>query len=88
MKPYILRLLSLVNIYFERTPVVEPSAACPNPEARVSIMCGLYAESIVPRQISNFGQARGPVDENGEAFQVVISGSNGTYLMFSHDNTV
>jgi hypothetical protein len=39
-------------------------------------MCGLYNHAVDPSEALNYGQARGPVDANGQAFQVVIRGSN------------
>jgi hypothetical protein len=76
----ILKLLCSVNIFFERVPAYEPSVGCPNPEARAAIKCALYGEKIFTGQLTNFGQARGPADAKGTAFQVVMSGSNGKYI--------
>jgi hypothetical protein len=65
-----------VNIYFQRNPAVEPEIGCANPEAHALVVCGLYNHAVNPSEALNHGQARGPVDDNGEAFQVVIRGSN------------
>jgi hypothetical protein len=68
---------SPVNIYFQRNPSVEPAAGCPNPTANTLVVCGLYSAPLSATEIVNEGQNRGPVDSNGQAFEVVIRGSNG-----------
>ncbi|CZT19288.1 uncharacterized protein RCC_05134 [Ramularia collo-cygni] len=58
------------NIYFERDPVVEPAAACPDPASTAAIKCALYNEAVDETSVINLGQFR-------EEFEVVIAGSNG-----------
>jgi hypothetical protein len=72
-----LNISSPVNIYFQRNPSVEPAVACPNPTANTLVVCGLYSEPVNATEIVNKGQNRGPADANGQAFEVVIRGSNG-----------
>jgi hypothetical protein len=72
----------LVNIYFQRNPAVEPSVGCANPEAHPLVTCGLYSHAVDPSEALNVGQSRGPVDANGQAFQVVIRGSNSKLKTF------
>ncbi|KAH4898061.1 hypothetical protein HBI25_179590 [Parastagonospora nodorum] len=64
------------NTYFQRNPSVDPAAACPNPSANTLVVCGLYSQAINEADITNEGQGRGPIDANGQAFEVVIRGSN------------
>ncbi|KAI9814586.1 MAG: hypothetical protein M1827_003142 [Pycnora praestabilis] len=65
------------NIYFERDPSVNPAAACPNPPSTTNIKCTLWGLPVTPAGVTNTGQWRGPEDANGQAFHVVIAGSNG-----------
>ncbi|PNS13815.1 hypothetical protein CAC42_1306 [Sphaceloma murrayae] len=58
------------NLYFERDPVVNPAAACPNPSAGVTVRCAIWGSSISGAQAKNIGEWR-------TDFMVVISGSNG-----------
>lgn len=65
------------NIYFERDPKFEPKDGCANPEAVTNIKCSIYGYNVAAKAATNDGQWRGPQDVNGEAFHVVITGSNG-----------
>ena len=67
------------NIYFERDPSVDPSSACPNPPPVTNIKCAIYGYPVASGSATNEGQYRGPEDASGEAFHVVIAGSNGTH---------
>ncbi|KAK4985647.1 hypothetical protein LTR50_005847 [Elasticomyces elasticus] len=66
-----------VNIYFERDPTINPAAACPNPASFTNIKCTLWGSAVTAASATNMGQWRGPNDANGQAFHVVIAGSNG-----------
>ncbi|OCL06951.1 hypothetical protein AOQ84DRAFT_67379 [Glonium stellatum] len=65
------------NIYFERDPSITPAAACPNPAPFTNVKCTLYGYPVAAGAATNMGQWRGPTDANGQAFHVVITGSNG-----------
>lgn len=65
------------NIYFERDPSVDPAPGCPNPPPVTNIKCSLYGYPVAAESATNRGQWRGPQDNYGEAFHVVIAGSNG-----------
>ena len=65
------------NIYYERDPSVDPSADCPNPPAFTNVKCALFGYPVGAAAATNAGQWRGPEDASGEAFHVVIAGSNG-----------
>ncbi|KAF2019366.1 hypothetical protein BU24DRAFT_476374 [Aaosphaeria arxii CBS 175.79] len=65
------------NIYYERDPAVDPSIDCPNPAPATNIKCSLYGYPVTAGTATNTGQYRGPPDANGQAFHVVIAGSNG-----------
>jgi hypothetical protein len=65
------------NIYFERDPKYDPQEGCANPEAVTNIKCSLYGYNVAQAAATNKGQWRGPQDANGQAFHVVITGSNG-----------
>ncbi|KAF1980186.1 hypothetical protein BU23DRAFT_3723 [Bimuria novae-zelandiae CBS 107.79] len=65
------------NIYYERDPSVDPSASCPNPPPITNVKCALFGYPVGAAAATNAGQWRGPEDANGEAFHVVIAGSNG-----------
>ncbi|KAI9785603.1 MAG: hypothetical protein M1816_000349 [Peltula sp. TS41687] len=65
------------NIYYERDPSFNPAQACPNPASTTNIKCSLWGSPVTPESATNEGQWRGPMDQNGEAFHVVIAGSAG-----------
>ncbi|KAJ8109530.1 hypothetical protein OPT61_g7393 [Boeremia exigua] len=65
------------NIYFERDPKFEPKDGCANPDAVTNIKCSIYGYNVASKAATNDGQWRGPQDANGDAFHVVIAGSNG-----------
>ncbi|KAJ4985927.1 hypothetical protein SVAN01_08616 [Stagonosporopsis vannaccii] len=65
------------NVYYERDPKFEPRDGCANPEPVTNIKCSIYGYSVAKKAATNDGQWRGPQDVNGEAFHVVITGSNG-----------
>ena len=65
------------NIYFERDPKYNPQEGCANPEPVTNIKCSLYGYNVAKAAATNQGQWRGPQDANGQAFHVVITGSNG-----------
>ncbi|KAL1606044.1 hypothetical protein SLS59_003169 [Nothophoma quercina] len=65
------------NIFFERDPKYEPKDGCANPEPVTNIKCSIYGYNVASGAATNDGQWRGPQDANGEAFHVVIVGSNG-----------
>lgn len=58
------------NIYFERDPLQNPAAACPNPLPTTNIKCSLYSQAVSQSTATNEGQYR-------ESFHVVIAGSDG-----------
>ncbi|KAL1598155.1 hypothetical protein SLS59_007165 [Nothophoma quercina] len=72
------------NIFFERDPKFEPKDGCANPDPVTNIKCSLYDYPVAGKAATNEGQWRGPQDANGEAFHVVIAGSNG-YSKISKD---
>lgn len=65
------------NLYFERDPTVSPADACPNPPSFTNVKCTLWGNGVSEAAATNAGQYRGPEDANGDAFRVVITGSNG-----------
>ncbi|KAG9696892.1 hypothetical protein KCU95_g3973, partial [Aureobasidium melanogenum] len=65
------------NIYFERDPMYDPQEGCANPPPVTNIKCSLYGYNVAQAAATNQGQWRGPQDANGQAFHVVITGSNG-----------
>ena len=65
------------NIFYERDPKFEPKDGCANPPPVTNVKCSLYGYNVAESAATNEGQWRGPEDSNGEAFQVVIVGSNG-----------
>ncbi|KAJ4331916.1 hypothetical protein N0V87_008774 [Didymella glomerata] len=65
------------NIFYERDPKFEPKDGCANPEPITNVKCSLYGYPVAGKAATNEGQWRGPQDSNGEAFHVVITGSNG-----------
>lgn len=65
------------NIYYERDPKFDPKEGCANPEPITNIKCSIYGYGVAKLAATNDGQWRGPQDANGEAFHVVITGSNG-----------
>lgn len=65
------------NIFFERDPKFEPKDGCANPEPVTNVKCSLYGYNVAGIAATNDGQWRGPQDASGEAFHVVITGSNG-----------
>ncbi|CAO2655368.1 Nn.00g104320.m01.CDS01 [Neocucurbitaria sp. VM-36] len=64
------------NVYFERDPSVEPGDDCPNPPANILAKCALFSQPVQDFQATNYGQIRGPPDDNGDSFIVAIRGSN------------
>jgi hypothetical protein len=65
------------NIYFERDPSLDADEGCANPPPVTNVKCSLYGYPVAEKSATNTGQWRGPQDTNGEAFHVVIAGSNG-----------
>ncbi|KAF1926467.1 uncharacterized protein M421DRAFT_67717 [Didymella exigua CBS 183.55] len=65
------------NIFFERDPKFDPKDGCANPQAVTNVKCSLYGYNVAELAATNEGQWRGPQDKNGQAFHVVITGSNG-----------
>lgn len=65
------------NIYYERDPMYEPKDGCANPPAQTNVKCSIYGYPVAGAAAINEGQWRGPEDTNGQAFHVVITGSNG-----------
>jgi hypothetical protein len=65
------------NIYYERDPKYTPGSGCANPKPVTNIKCSLYGYPVAGEAAKNEGQWRGPQDASGEAFHVVIAGSNG-----------
>ncbi|KAJ4335131.1 hypothetical protein N0V95_008985 [Ascochyta clinopodiicola] len=65
------------NIFYERDPKYEPKDGCANPEAQTNLKCSIYGYPVGEAAATNEGQWRGPQDVNGQAFHVVITGSNG-----------
>jgi hypothetical protein len=65
------------NIFYERDPTLDANANCPNPPPTTNVKCSLYGYPVAAGSATNTGQWRGPEDSNGEAFHVVIAGSNG-----------
>ncbi|PSN66455.1 hypothetical protein BS50DRAFT_472244, partial [Corynespora cassiicola Philippines] len=58
------------NIFFERSPSLEPADDCPNPPSTTLIKCALWGSPISAELATNFGQYRND-------FHVVLAGSNG-----------
>ncbi|KAF2785452.1 hypothetical protein K505DRAFT_209046, partial [Melanomma pulvis-pyrius CBS 109.77] len=61
------------NIYYERSPSVDPADGCTNPPSTTSIRCVLFSNSLTPEMAQN-------PDNSGQYrrdFIVVIAGSNG-----------
>jgi hypothetical protein len=77
-------LLSPVNLYFKRSPSVEPGDECPNPAAQTLVECDLYRGDVFPGDLINYGQGLGPVDANGKRFEVIFRGSNRNKLFYIH----
>ncbi|KAF1922845.1 uncharacterized protein M421DRAFT_408360 [Didymella exigua CBS 183.55] len=69
------------NIYFQRHPSLAPGRACPNPEANVVVRCALFRSAMSAAQATNNGQERGPVDDDGDKFEVLMRGSNGKFVL-------
>ncbi|KAL1301934.1 hypothetical protein AAFC00_002393 [Neodothiora populina] len=67
------------NIFFERSPSLNPAAACPNPPSISTVKCSLFSSRVSEQVATNAGQWRGPFSGANVAqnFQVVIAGSNG-----------
>jgi hypothetical protein len=65
------------NIFFERDPKYDTKDGCANPDAVTNVKCSLYGYNVAELAATNEGQWRGPQDADGEAFHVVITGSNG-----------
>ncbi|KAF4550538.1 Hypothetical protein D9617_17g048070 [Elsinoe fawcettii] len=59
-----------INIYFERQPIIDPGASCPNPTAGVNVRCALWGSQLTAAQATNVGQWR-------QQFMVVIQSSAG-----------
>jgi hypothetical protein len=75
------------NIFFERNPSVDAGPACVNPASITTIRCTLWKNTLMTVEgAGNVGQWRGPEDANGQAFHVVLAGSNG-YLKNSAPNS-
>jgi hypothetical protein len=70
-----------VNIYFQRYPSLTPGPACPNPDANTVVRCVLFDKPMSASQATNQGQIRGPADEAGDTFEVMMRGSNGTFFL-------
>ena len=61
------------NMYIERDPSLDPNTVdCPNPPSTTNYKCTLWGAPVAVEQAKNKGQWRA-------SFQVVITGSNGTY---------
>ncbi|KAF2662677.1 hypothetical protein K491DRAFT_753220 [Lophiostoma macrostomum CBS 122681] len=71
------QLCMAFNVWYERDPSITPAAACPNPAPVTNAKCALYGYPVSRESATNVGQYRGPQDANGQAFQVVVIGSNG-----------
>lgn len=69
------------NIYFERSPSVDPADGCTNPPSTTSIRCVLFSGLLSPQIAEN-------PDNSGQYrrdFRVVIAGSNGYIKEGSND---
>ena len=66
------------NIFFERSPALNPAVGCADPSSVTTVKCSLFAHTIALTAIAtNAGQWRGPgAPGTGNAFHVVIAGSN------------
>ncbi|KAI7264323.1 hypothetical protein KC345_g8861 [Hortaea werneckii] len=58
------------NIFYQRTPTLNPAPGCPDPASGTVVTCSLYSSSIDAGSVTNKGQWR-------EKFHVVIAASNG-----------
>ncbi|KAF2873525.1 hypothetical protein BDV95DRAFT_489957, partial [Massariosphaeria phaeospora] len=58
------------NIYYERSPSLNPGANCTDPVSTTLIKCALWGVEISAETATNVGQWRGD-------FHIVITGSNG-----------
>ncbi|KAF2682553.1 hypothetical protein K458DRAFT_478928 [Lentithecium fluviatile CBS 122367] len=54
-----------------------PTPRAPAPLPITNVKCSLYGYPVAEKSATNTGQWHGPEDSNGEAFHVVIAGSNG-----------
>ncbi|TDZ30003.1 hypothetical protein C8035_v003473 [Colletotrichum spinosum] len=61
------------NIFFERSPSIDPADSCPTPSSTTVIKCSFWGVTIGPSTATNVGQ-------NRNKFHVVIAGSNGYQL--------
>ncbi|KXJ87526.1 hypothetical protein Micbo1qcDRAFT_236389 [Microdochium bolleyi] len=59
------------NLYFERSPSLDPADSCPSPASTTVIKCVFWGQAVSANLATNVGQWR------GSQFQVVIAGSNG-----------
>ena len=58
------------TIYYERDPIVQPAAACADPNAQTSVRCAYYSSAVDSKYATNIGEWR-------SSFAVVIAGANG-----------
>jgi hypothetical protein len=65
------------NIFYERDPKNNPAPTCVSPDAITNVKCSIFGYPVAKASATNEGQWR-------EQFQVVIVGSNGTYLHRYH----
>jgi hypothetical protein len=65
------------NIYYERDPEKNPAPECASPDPITNVKCSIFGYPVAKASATNEGQWR-------EQFQVVIVGSNGTYLHRYH----
>lgn len=67
------------NIFFERSPSLNPALGCASPPSVTYVKCSLFSQTVVSEQLAtNAGQWRGPYSGNNltQNFQVVLAGSN------------
>ncbi|KAJ4372694.1 hypothetical protein N0V86_008058 [Didymella sp. IMI 355093] len=76
------------NIYFQRYPSLVPGPACPNPDANTVVRCVLFDKPMSAFQATNKGQIRGPADEVGDTFEVLMRGSNAYNRLVSPNERV
>ena len=63
------------NMYIERDPSLDPNSTnCPNPPSTTNFKCTLWGAPVSAEEATNDGQWR-------DQFQVVITGSNGEFLV-------
>lgn len=59
-----------INLYFERTPTLNPGSECSDPPSSTVIKCVFWGEAVTKKKALNTGYTE-------QSFVVVVAGSNG-----------